>query len=48
MQPKVCALRGTSIGVVIACAAALGALLAPVVPVYAQSAPTQRSVAPAV
>ena len=45
MQPKVCALRGTSIGVVIACAAALGALLAPV---YAQSAPTQRSVAPAV
>jgi len=46
MQPKVCPLRGTSIGVVVACAAAMGALPALVVPVYAQTAPTQRSVAP--
>ncbi len=46
MQPNVCALRGSALGVFVACATAL-ALLGVGVPVYAQSAPTPRSVAAA-
>lgn len=45
MQPEVCALRGISIGVFVARVAVLGAVLVPVVPVQAQTASTQRSVA---
>jgi len=47
MQPEVCALRGISIGVFVARLAVLGATLVPVVPVQAQTAPPQRSVAAA-
>ena len=45
MQPEVCALRGISVGVFVACAAVMARW--PAVPVQAQSAPAQRSAAPA-